>query len=381
MELTKQTKKHIMQMLAFAILLYCGIEHFDVVINAVRFILGIIMPFLVGGVIAFIFNVPMKKIEKHLFAKNKKMEKWRRPLAYLLTLLLVIGIIVLVLVVVIPELGNTISMLVAQIPVAFDAVAEWANDMLKEYPALEPAVAELDINWSSVSASVVDFIQSIASGLVSSGVGFFSGVVSGVATFVIAFTFSIYVLFQKERLQRQAKQILYALLPEKVTEKIISVASLSNQIFSNFLSGQCVEAVILGTLFVITMTIFRMPYAMLTGIVIAITALVPIFGAFIGCVVGMLLIVMVNPIQAIWFLILFLVLQQLEGNLIYPHVVGNSVGLPSIWVLAAVTIGGNLFGIAGILIFIPLCSVLYALFRDFVKMRLRKRGIKSERYS
>ena len=141
------------------------------------------------------------------------------------------------------------------------------------------------------------------------------------------------------------------------------------------------EAVILGTLFVITMTIFRMPYAMLTGIVIAITALVPIFGAFIGCVVGMLLIVMVNPIQAIWFLILFLVLQQLEGNLIYPHVVGNSVGLPSIWVLAAVTIGGNLFGIAGILIFIPLCSVLYALFRDFVKMRLRKRGIKSERYS
>ena len=302
-------------------------------------------------------------------------------MAYLLTLLLVIGIIVLVLVVVIPELGNTISMLVAQIPVAFDAVAEWANDMLKEYPALEPAVAELDINWSSVSASVVEFIQSIASGLVSSGVGFFSGIVSGVATFVIAFTFSIYVLFQKERLQRQAKQILYALLPEKVTEKVISVASLSNQLFSNFLSGQCVEAVILGTLFVITMTIFRMPYAMLTGIVIAITALVPIFGAFIGCVVGMLLIVMVNPIQAIWFLILFLVLQQLEGNLIYPHVVGNSVGLPSIWVLAAVTIGGNLFGIAGILIFIPLCSVLYALFRDFVKMRLRKRGIKSERYS
>lgn len=381
MELTKQTKKHIMQILAFAILLYCAIEHFDVVIYAVRFVLGIMMPFLVGGVIAFILNVPMKQIEKHLFIKNKKIEKWRRLVAYLLTLLLFIGIIALVLVVVIPELGNTISMLVAQIPIAFDAVAEWVTDLLKEYPALEPAVEELDINWSSVSASVVDFVQSVASGLVSSGVGFFSGIVSGVATFVIAFTFSIYVLFQKERLQRQVKQILYALLPEKVTEKIISVASLSNQIFSNFLSGQCVEAVILGTLFVIAMTIFRMPYAMLTGIVIAITALVPIFGAFIGCVVGMLLIVMVNPIQAVWFLILFLVLQQLEGNLIYPHVVGSSVGLPSIWVLAAVTIGGNLFGIAGILIFIPLCSVLYALFRDFVKMRLKKRGIKAERYS
>lgn len=376
MELSKQTKKHLMEVLAFAILLYCGIEHFDVVVKAVGFVFGIIMPFIVGGVIAFIFNVPMKKIEKHLFPKNKKFAKWRRPAAYLLTLIIVIGVIVLALVVIIPELGNTISMLMAQIPVAFDTAADWINDLLKQYPALEPAVAELDIDWASVSASVVEFVQSIGSGLVSSGVGFFSGLVSGVATFVIAFTFSIYVLFQKEKLQRQAKQVLYALLPQKATEKIIGVASLSNQIFSSFLSGQCLEAVILGTLFVISMTIFRMPYAMLTGIVIAITALIPIFGAFIGCVVGMLLIVMVNPIQAVWFLILFLVLQQIEGNLIYPHVVGGSIGLPSIWVLAAVTIGGNLFGIVGILFFIPLCSVLYALFRDFVKQRLKKRGVK-----
>lgn len=376
MELSKETKKHLMQILAFAILLYCGIEHFDVVIEAVRFVLGIIMPFLIGGAIAFIFNVPMKKIEKHLFPKNKKLAKLRRPAAYFLTLLAVIGVIVLALVVVIPELGNTISMLMAQIPVAFDTAAEWINDMLKEYPALEPAVEELNIDWASVSSSVVTFLQSVGSGLVSSGVGFFSGLISGVATFVIAFVFSIYILFQKEKLQRQVKQVLYALLPKKATEKIISVATLSDQIFSNFLSGQCLEAVILGTMFVISMSILRMPYAMLTGIVIAITALIPIFGAFIGCVVGMLLIVMVNPIQAVWFLILFLVLQQIEGNLIYPHVVGGSVGLPSIWVLAAVTIGGNLFGIAGILLFIPLCSVLYALFRDFVKQRLKKRDIK-----
>ncbi|MBO5523941.1 MAG: AI-2E family transporter [Roseburia sp.] len=376
MELSKQTKKHLMQILAFAILLYCGIEHFDVVIEAVRFVLGIIMPFLIGGAIAFIFNVPMKKIEKHLFPKNKKLAKLRRPAAYFLTLLAVIGVIVLALVVVIPELGNTISMLMAQIPVAFDTAAEWINDMLKEYPALEPAVEELNIDWASVSSSVVTFLQSVGSGLVSSGVGFFSGLISGVATFVIAFVFSIYILFQKEKLQRQVKQVLYALLPKKATEKIISVATLSDQIFSNFLSGQCLEAVILGTMFVISMSILRMPYAMLTGIVIAITALIPIFGAFIGCVVGMLLIVMVNPIQAVWFLILFLVLQQIEGNLIYPHVVGGSVGLPSIWVLAAVTIGGNLFGIGGILLFIPLCSVLYALFRDFVKQRLKQRDIK-----
>lgn len=380
MEISKQTKKHLMEVLAFAILLYCGLEHFDVVIMIVRFVLGIGMPFILGGAIAFILNVPMKRIEKHLFPKNKKLQKFRRPAAYLLTLVCVIGVIALAMVVVIPELGNTINMLMEQIPVAVKAAQKWLMEIPEKWPALAPAVEEMDIDWSSISTSAVDFVQSAASGIVSSGVGIFSGIVSGVTTFVIGFTFSIYVLFQKEKLCSQAKQILYAIFPDRVTEKVISVAKLSNQVFSSFLSGQCVEAVILGTLFVISMSILRMPYAMLTGIVIAITALIPIFGAFIGCVVGMLLIVMVNPIQAVWFLILFLVLQQLEGNLIYPHVVGNSVGLPSIWVLAAVTIGGNLFGIIGILVFIPLCSVLYALFRTFVKKRLKERKVPESKY-
>ena len=367
-----------MQIIAFGILLYCGMEHFDVVIGAVDFVLGIVMPFLVGGAIAFVINVPMKSIERHLFAKNGKLAKWRRPVAYLLALALVIGIITLALVVVIPELGNTISMIVQQVPVAVKAVQKWLTDLPDSYPALAPAVAELNIDWSSLADSIVTFVQNFAAGGVSSGVGIFSGIVSGVVTFVIAFTFSIYVLFQKERLARQAKQILYA---EKATEKILSVAALSNQVFSSFLSGQCVEAVILGTLFVITMSILGMPYAMLTGIVIAITALIPIFGAFIGCVIGMLLIVMVDPVQAVWFLVLFLVLQQIEGNLIYPHVVGSSVGLPSIWVLVAVTVGGNMFGILGILVFIPLCSVLYALFAMFVKKRLREREIPESRWN
>ena len=254
MEISKETRKRMMQIIAFGILLYCGMEHFDVVIGAVDFVLGIVMPFLVGGAIAFVINVPMKSIERHLFAKNGKLAKWRRPVAYLLTLALVIGIITLALVVVIPELGNTISMIVQQVPVAVKAVQKWLTDLPDSYPALAPAVAELNIDWSSLADSIVTFVQNFAAG---------------------AFTFSIYVLFQKERLARQAKQILYAVFPEKTTEKILSVAALSNQVFSSFLSGQCVEAVILGTLFVITMSILGMPYAMLTGIVIAITALIP----------------------------------------------------------------------------------------------------------
>lgn len=380
MEISKETKRHLMQVIAFAILLYCGIQNFGVVVAAFRFVMGISMPFLMGGVIAFILNVPMKKIEKHLFVKNKKMEKFKRPLAYVLTLVCVIGVLVLAMVVVIPELGNTITMLAEQIPVAAKGAQRWFAELPEKWPALAPAIEELDLDWYSLSSSAVSFVQELASGVVSSGVGFFSSVVSGVTSFAIGFVFSIYVLFQKEKLSSQIKQILYAVFSDKVTEKLLSVTRLSNQVFSSFLSGQCLEAVILGTMFVIAMSIFRMPYAMLVGIVIAITALIPIFGAFIGCIIGMFLIVMVNPIQALWFLVLFLVLQQVEGNLIYPHVVGGSIGLPSIWVLVAVTVGGNLFGIAGILLFIPLCSVLYALFRTFVKKRLAEREVPEEKW-
>ncbi len=380
MELSRQTKRHLMQLIAFGIILYCGLEHLDVVLGVLGAIWSILLPFVLGGAIAFIINVPMRAIEKHLFPKNKKLAKLRRPVAYLLTLLCVIGVFALALVVVIPELGNTITLLVEQIPVAFEQMQKWMGSLGDQWPALEPFVSEMNVDWQSLSQTAVNLVQGIATGLLNSGVGLFSGIVSAVTTFVIGFIFSIYVLFQKEKLLGQTKQILYAFLPEKVTEKILSVGTLSHQVFSNFLSGQCLEAVILGTLFVISMTILRMPYAMLTGIVIALTALVPLVGAFIVCAVGMLLIVMVNPIQALWFLVLFLVLQQIEGNLIYPHVVGGSVGLPSIWVLVAVTVGGNMFGIMGILLFIPLCSVLYTLFRDVVKKRLKEKKIPEKKW-
>ena len=179
---------------------------------------------------------------------------------------------------------------------------------------------------------------------------------------------------QKERLGRQVRKVLQAFMPAKRVARVIYICSLSYRTFSNFITGQCIEAVILGTMFFIVMSIFQFPYALLVGVLIAFTALIPIFGAFIGCIVGALLILMVNPMQALMFVIMFLILQQIEGNLIYPHVVGNSVGLPSIWVLVAVTLGGNLMGVAGMLIFIPLMSVAYALFREWVYRRLAKKA-------
>ena len=202
-----------------------------------------------------------------------------------------------------------------------------------------------------------------------------SGVVSAATNFVIAFVFAMYIVLQKERLSVQVRKIMYAFLPRKGADWINRVASLAYTTFSHFFTGQCLEAVILGTMFFVAMTIFRFPYALLVGILVAFTALIPIFGAFIGCVVGAFLILMENPMQAVLFVVMFLILQQIEGNLIYPHVVGNSVGLPSIWVLVAVTVGGSLMGIVGMLVFIPLMSVCYTLFRQWVYDRLKKREL------
>lgn len=203
-------------------------------------------------------------------------------------------------------------------------------------------------------------------------------IVSSVATFFIAFVFACYILLQKEKLSVQVRKILYAYLPEKKVGTVLAVCSLAYKTFSNFLTGQCVEALILGLMFFVTMSVIRLPYALLVGILIAFTALIPIFGAFIGCVVGAFLILMVAPVKALIFVVMFLVLQQIEGNLIYPKVVGNSVGLPSIWVLAAVSIGGSLMGVVGMLIFIPLVSVVYTLFRGDVYRRLAEKGITEE---
>ena len=204
--------------------------------------------------------------------------------------------------------------------------------------------------------------------------------VSGVSTFVIGLIFSFYILLQKEKLSRQARQVFYAILPERRADRLLDVLRLAERTFSSFLSGQCLEACILGTLFVVAMTLFQIPYALLVGVLIALTALIPIVGAFIGCAVGALLIAIDDPWKALWFIVLFLVLQQVEGNLIYPHVVGSSVGLPSIWVLAAVTLGGKLMGITGMLFFIPLCSVIYALFRSYVKNRLVSKAVPPEKW-
>lgn len=332
-----------------------------------------ISPFLLGCAIAFILNVPMRAIENHL--NFKKADKFKRPISLLLSIALVVGILGVVIFLVGPELIETIKSLQKSIPVFFEQIQSQAEQLFAQSPDIVNYIENVDINWGQLGKDIMAFLSSGASTMLTSTFNAAISIVSGVTNFCIGFVFAIYVLLQKEVLARQGKNMAKAFLSDKVFKKTIEIAVLTEKTFSNFLAGQCVEAVILGAMFFVTLTVIRLPYALLIGVLIAFTALIPIFGAFVGCAVGAFLILMVSPVKAVVFLVVFQVLQQLEGNLIYPRVVGGSVGLPSIWVLVAVTVGGSAMGIIGMLVFIPLCSVLYALLRETVRARLNKKEI------
>ena len=381
MELNNENMKKIRHLSVFTALIILCFWKYTIVFQAVKFVIGVVFPFILGGAIAFVFNVPMHFIENRLIQekwkeKYKIVRKTARPVSLVLTIIFVIGIVAAVLFGVLPQLTGTIAKLGYSIQTFIPKVQEWANDWFHNNKEVMAYVNQLEFNWDKVIEVAVDWVSNGAGNIVESGVTAAVNIVSGFATFFIAFVFACYILLQKEKLGVQAKKVLFAFVQKGRAEAAIEVCSLTYRTFSNFLTGQCMEAVILGTMFVIAMSIFKMPYAWLIGILIAFTALIPIFGAFIGCAVGTFLIFMIHPIQALWFIVLFLVLQQIEGNLIYPHVVGNSVGLPSIWVLAAVSIGGSLMGVVGMLIFIPIVSVLYALFREIVYLKLKKNNIK-----
>lgn len=380
MELSRETVKRIKGLIVFAALVVACLWKYDVVVSVLAFIFHVIFPFVLGGVIAFILNVPMNFIQRNLFAperveRHKLQKKIARPASMLIVIFGVFGIVALVMFVLIPQLGDTFSNLGISIQAFIQKVQEWAEKLFHDNKEIMTWVNSLKFDWNKIMDAGIDFFKNGAGSVLDSTITAAKSIVSGITTFFIAFVFAVYILLQKEKLGIQAKKVLFAFVRKGRAEAAMEVLSLTYNTFSSFLTGQCLEAIILGSMFVITMTLFKLPYALLVGIVISFTALIPIFGAFIGCALGAFLIFMVDPFKALMFVILFLVLQQIEGNLIYPHVVGNSVGLPSIWVLAAVSIGGSLLGIGGMLIFIPIISVVYALFREIVYLKLRQKKI------
>jgi len=380
MDLSKMSIKKIRELIVFTALLVVALWKFDVVLGVLKTIWDIIFPFVLGGAIAFLTNVPMSFLEKKIFEnvkkKNKIVRKLKRPISLILTIVLVVGVIALVMFGVIPQLTRTMGTLVTSINDFIPQMQSWIGEFFHNNQEIMNLVDQIEFDPDQAIKWGISLLGNGAGNMMNTTMSAVGSIVSGVATFFIAFSFACYILFQKEKLHIQIRKVFFAFLPRQKADTFLKVCSLTYRTFANFLAGQCLEAVILGSMFVVTLSILKMPYALLIGILIAFTALIPIFGAFIGCAVGSFLIFMVNPQQAILFVIVFLVLQQIEGNLIYPHVVGESVGLPSIWVLAAVTIGGNLMGIVGMLVFIPLLSVLYTIFREFVYLRLKKQNIK-----
>lgn len=379
MELRKETVKQIRGLIVFTALLIVCLWKYDVVMDAFRFVLNILYPFLLGVAIAFVLSVPMNFVERKLFTERKLPKKYKRKYARGISLLIilsgVIGLLAIIMFGLIPQLAGTFASLGKSIQDFIPQLQEWADHWFHNNKEIMNVVNNLEFDWNKVMEAAMEFLKNGAGSMLESTINTAKNIIGAVGTFFIAFVFAMYILLQKEKLGRQAKKVLFAFVRKGRAEAALEVLALTYKTFSSFLTGQCVEALILGSMFVIAMTLLRLPYALLTGIVITFTALIPIFGAFIGCAVGAFLIFMVSPVQALIFIVLFLVLQQIEGNLIYPHVVGNSVGLPSIWVLAAVSIGGSLMGIVGMLIFIPLMSVFYALFREVVYIKLRQKKI------
>lgn len=380
MDLNKKSMKKIRELIVFTAILVVALWKFDTVLEGAKNIWGILFPFVLGGAIAFVINVPMSFLEKKIFGKtkdgNKMGEKLARPISLLLTIILAVGVIALVMFGVIPQLTRTMGSLMISIANFVPQMQNWIREFSHNNQDIMKLVNQVQFNQDQAIKWGISILGSGAGNMMNTTMSAVGSIVSGFATFFIAFSFACYILFQKEKLHVQIRKVFFAFIPKQKAEAFLKICSLTYQTFANFLTGQCVEAVILGSMFVVTLSILKMPYALLIGTLIAFTALIPIFGAFIGCAVGCFLIFMVSPKQAILFIIVFLILQQIEGNLIYPHVVGGSVGLPSIWVLAAVTIGGNLMGIVGMLIFIPLVSVLYTIFREFVYLRLKEKNIK-----
>lgn len=381
----KKTLRNIFLVACGCIFLYWILhetERFNAVYGTLK---GILSPFVLGAGFAFILNVPMRGIESKLgFVKNRDV---RRGAAILLTVLLFLLVLALVFWLLIPQIMETARTFVDRLPGFFLSVQEKITEFLADNPELLNFINENIIHAFDPTKLVgmlegaLDQFGNSISTIVSGTFSAISILVSFIFNAVVSLVFAVYCLAQKETLASQGKRLLYAILPEKTGDYIIRVMRLTNTTFSNFLSGQFVEVCILGCMFAVSMAIFGMPYIPLVSVLVAVTAFIPLVGAFVGCFFGALFILVNDPMQAVWFVVMFLVLQQIEGNLVYPKVVGAHIGLPGMWVLFAVALGGELMGVSGMFLMIPMASVVYTLIGEFTNSRILRKGIAREKYA
>ena len=372
----KENKKEIMELILFTIVVIFFFINISEIWKLLEYIIAIFMPFIVGAMIAFVLNVLLNVIEKGINKLNRKNNKIinriKRPVSVLLTFIIILAVISLMLGLLIPELKNTTELFTKN----FDSYKEQSIVLLDKVGIKRKTINKLNNNIENMTKELTDYISDNKEEVMKTSLGVASTVAGTITSLVLGIVFAIYILLKKEDLRRQIKKVMRAYLPEKKEKKIIEISELSNKIFGNFITGQCLEAVIIGILCFIGMLLLNIPYASTISVLVGFTALIPVFGAFIGTIVGAFLILMVSPTKAIIFIIFILILQQLEGNLIYPKVVGKSVGLPGIWVLVAVTIGASVYGILGMLISVPLCSILYSIIRTNVNDKIDQKNKK-----
>ena len=384
MYLSKKDIKKIIGIICFGITFYFILENLETVKNVVNSGLDVVSPFLIGSGVAFILNSPMSWFEKKVFASSKlkngktKKSTVARPVSIMASILFLIFIVSFIIKLVIPQLISVIVMFVKDLPGLALDIKEWAINLTRQYPDISNQIKNIEIDWNSVTNDIFNFTSNLAGSLVTSSIGFIISFVGGVFDFIISFVFAIYILSSKEKLKSQVKNIIKAYFCEDKANYILKICALSKTTFYNFFTGQCTEALILGTLCFLGMLILRLPYAITISVLVAVTALIPIVGAFIGIIIGAILILSVEPIKAAIFIIFLIILQQIESNAIYPRVVGNSVGLPGMWVLVAVVVGGSFAGILGLLLGLPTVSVLYTIFKNDVTNRLNKKKIEEE---
>lgn len=352
------------------------VKYSDKIFNIAALFLDILQPLVIGFVIAYVLDILMKKLEKFYFPKKTDawVQKTRRPVCVFVSLFLVVLFINILLILVVPALRDAVLVLTKDIPTAFTKFQNWLAVAVGEagFKDLQEFVISLKIDWNSIYEKLGKFLSQGIGGFFSSAFSVANVVVSFTVTGVVSVIFAIYMLFQKDNLRRQLKKAARVYLPETWWTRIEKFMQTAHETFTSFISGQILEACILGSLCIVGMLILRLPYAVMTGAIVGVSALIPVMGAYIGAFVGAFVILTVSPLKALIFLIFLVILQQVEGNLIYPRVVGGSIGLPGIWVLAAVTVGGGLFGVVGMLLGVPLTATLYKWIRDDVNERLEE---------
>lgn len=371
----EKNKKTIIELIIFTVVIIFAFVNIEALWSFITYIIKIFMPFIIGVMIAFVLNVLLNVVENKLFKKlneknGKVWKKIKRPTSLITTFIIIIALIAFILGLLIPQLQNTATIFTEN----FDSYKKESIKILDKIGIDDKDIKVLNKNIEKIKGEVTSYVGDNKQEIVQTTFGVASSVVGTITSLVLGIVFAIYILLKKEDLARQSRKVLKAYLPEKKEKRIREIANLSNKTFGNFISGQCLEALIIGVLCFIGMFILQIPYASTISVLVGFTALIPVFGAFIGTVIGAFLILMADPTKAIIFIIFILILQQLEGNLIYPKVVGKSVGLPGIWVMVAVTVGASIAGVLGMLLSVPICSVLYSILKTDVNNRIDQKN-------